>query len=52
MVATGGWLSRFRIEALPSQIAHLREKLEEDAAQPKFITAEPAVGYRAMELEP
>jgi two-component system KDP operon response regulator KdpE len=29
-------------------IAHLREKLEDDAARPKFITTEPAVGYRAM----
>lgn len=33
-------------------IAHLREKLEDDAAQPKFILTEPAVGYRAMEMEP
>ena len=32
-------------------IAHLREKLEDDAAQPKFITTEPAVGYRAIEQE-
>jgi two-component system, OmpR family, KDP operon response regulator KdpE len=32
-------------------IAHLREKLEDDAAQPKFITTEPAVGYRALEQE-
>jgi len=32
-------------------IAHLREKLEDDAARPKFIHTEPAVGYRAMELD-
>ena len=29
-------------------IAHLRDKLEQDAAQPKFIITEPGVGYRAM----
>ena len=33
-------------------IAHLREKLEDAAARPKFILTEPAVGYRAMEMEP
>jgi two-component system KDP operon response regulator KdpE len=32
-------------------IAHLRDKLEDDAAQPKFILTEPAVGYRAMESD-
>jgi two-component system, OmpR family, KDP operon response regulator KdpE len=32
-------------------IAHLRDKLEDDAAQPKFITTEPAVGYRVIEQE-
>jgi len=32
-------------------IAHLREKLEDNAAQPKFIITEPAVGYRAVRLE-
>ena len=32
-------------------IAHLRDKLEDDAAQPKFITTEPAVGYRVMESD-
>lgn len=32
-------------------IAHLREKLEENAAQPAFIITEPAVGYRAVGLE-
>ena len=32
-------------------IAHLRDKLEENAAQPKLIITEPGVGYRAMELE-
>ena len=32
-------------------IAHLREKLEENAAQPAFIITEPAVGYRAIGLE-
>lgn len=32
-------------------IAHLREKLEADPAQPQFILTEPAVGYRAVELE-
>lgn len=30
-------------------IAHLREKLEDSAAQPRFILTEPAVGYRAMD---
>lgn len=29
-------------------IAHLRDKLEQDAAQPKFIITEPGVGYRAV----
>lgn len=32
-------------------IAHLREKLEESAAQPKFIVTESGVGYRFVELE-
>ena len=32
-------------------IAHLREKLEDDASQPKFILTEPGVGYRAIEQE-
>ena len=32
-------------------IAHLREKLEDDDARPRFIVTEPAVGYRAMEHE-
>ena len=32
-------------------IAHLREKLEDDAAQPKFILTEPAIGYRAVDQE-
>jgi two-component system, OmpR family, KDP operon response regulator KdpE len=32
-------------------IAHLREKLEDNAAQPKLILTEPAVGYRMVELE-
>lgn len=32
-------------------IAHLREKLEDNAAQPRFIITEPAVGYRAIRLE-
>lgn len=32
-------------------IAHLREKLEDDPARPKFIVTEPAVGYRALETE-
>jgi len=32
-------------------IAHLREKLEEEAARPKLIITEPAVGYRAAESE-
>ena len=32
-------------------IAHLRDKLEDDAARPKFILTEPAVGYRAMDLD-
>ncbi|MDR3402962.1 MAG: response regulator [Chthoniobacter sp.] len=29
-------------------IAHLRDKLEDDAGNPKIILTEPAVGYRAM----
>jgi two-component system KDP operon response regulator KdpE len=29
-------------------IAHLREKLEDNIAQPKFIVTEPAIGYRAV----
>lgn len=32
-------------------IAHLREKLEENAAEPRFIITEPGVGYRAMGVE-
>jgi two-component system KDP operon response regulator KdpE len=32
-------------------VAHLREKLEDDAAQPEFILTEPGVGYRAIEQE-
>jgi two-component system KDP operon response regulator KdpE len=32
-------------------IAHLRDKLEDDAARPKFIITESGVGYRAMEAE-
>ncbi len=32
-------------------IAHLRDKLEDNAAQPKFILTEPAVGYRAVRFE-
>jgi two-component system, OmpR family, KDP operon response regulator KdpE len=32
-------------------IAHLREKLETNAAQAKFIITEPAVGYRAISLD-
>jgi two-component system KDP operon response regulator KdpE len=31
-------------------IAHLRSKLEDDAARPKLILTEPAVGYRIAEL--
>ena len=30
-------------------IAHLREKLEDDQARPRFIVTEPAVGYRALQ---
>jgi two-component system KDP operon response regulator KdpE len=29
-------------------VAHLREKLESDAAQPRLIITEPGVGYRLM----
>ncbi|MGA2246702.1 MAG: response regulator [Verrucomicrobiota bacterium] len=32
-------------------VAHLREKLEDDAARPGFIITEPGVGYRAMEAD-
>jgi two-component system, OmpR family, KDP operon response regulator KdpE len=32
-------------------IAHLRDKLEDNAAQPKFIITEPAIGYRAIRIE-
>jgi two-component system KDP operon response regulator KdpE len=32
-------------------IAHLRDKLEDDSAQPKFILTEPAIGYRAVDHE-
>jgi two-component system KDP operon response regulator KdpE len=32
-------------------IAHLRDKLEDDAAKPKLITTEPGVGYRVIEQE-
>jgi len=31
-------------------VAHLREKIEDDAAQPKLIITEPAIGYRLVEL--
>jgi len=30
-------------------VAHLREKLETEAARHKFIITEPGVGYRVME---
>ena len=30
-------------------IAHLREKLEESVAQPKWIITEPGIGYRMLE---
>jgi two-component system KDP operon response regulator KdpE len=33
-------------------IAHLRDKLEVDSAQPELIITEPAVGYRLIEKEP
>ena len=33
------------------QIAHLRDKLEENAAQPEYIITEPAVGYRVVRFE-
>jgi two-component system, OmpR family, KDP operon response regulator KdpE len=32
-------------------ISHLREKLEDNIAQPKFIITEPSVGYRAIRLD-
>ena len=32
-------------------IAHLRDKLEDNAAQPKFILTESAVGYRAVRFD-
>jgi two-component system KDP operon response regulator KdpE len=32
-------------------IAHLREKLEDNAAQPKFIITESGVGYRAIRFD-
>jgi two-component system KDP operon response regulator KdpE len=31
-------------------IAHLREKLENDANRPSFIVTEPGIGYRLMEI--
>jgi two-component system, OmpR family, KDP operon response regulator KdpE len=37
--------------SLRVHIAHLRDKLEDNAAQPKFIITEPAVGYRAVRLD-
>ena len=36
--------------SLRVHIAHLRDKLEDNAAQPKFIITEPAVGYRMVRL--
>src|SRR5262249_35918809 len=30
-------------------IAHLREKVEDDASEPKLIITEPAIGYRLVE---
>jgi len=32
-------------------IAHLREKLETNPAQPEHFITEPGVGYRLLELE-
>jgi len=32
-------------------VAHLREKLEDNAAQPKLIITESGIGYRVNELE-
>jgi two-component system KDP operon response regulator KdpE len=40
------------IQYLRVYIAHLREKLETNAAQPELIITEPAVGYRLVEKEP
>jgi two-component system, OmpR family, KDP operon response regulator KdpE len=37
--------------SLRVHIAHLRDKLEDDSAQPKFILTEPAIGYRAVDHE-
>jgi two-component system KDP operon response regulator KdpE len=37
--------------SLRVHIAHLRDKLEDNAAQPKFIITEPAVGYRAVRFD-
>ena len=33
------------------QIAHLRDKLEDNAAQPEYVITEPAVGYRVVRFE-
>jgi DNA-binding response OmpR family regulator len=32
-------------------VAHLREKLEDNPAQPKLIITESGVGYRAVSLD-
>ncbi len=37
--------------SLRVHIAHLRDKLEDNAAQPKFIITEPAIGYRALTFD-
>lgn len=37
--------------SLRVHIAHLRDKLEDNTAQSKFIITEPAVGYRAIRLD-
>jgi len=37
--------------SLRVHIAHLRDKLEDNSSQPKFIITEPAVGYRAVRLD-
>src|SRR5262245_7572873 len=51
-VLTGVWGPKAgnQTHYLRVHIAHLREKIEDDAAQPKLIITEPAIGYRLLDL--
>jgi len=51
LVEVWGPTAMEQTHSLRVHIAHLRDKLEDNAAQPKFILTEPAVGYRAVRFD-